>query len=171
MMRTRRKFAWIFISCGIALVLLLTLWPEREPKYKGRSLSQWIATLDGSDPEISTHEAELAIRSIGTNGIPFYVKWFQYKEPPWRIRLAAQAARLPGKFGDTAENFVRGHARRRQETAIAALFILGPDAKPVLPFLTQQLAGPSAERAIWVIGYMGDVGLPTILTVLTNGSP
>lgn len=128
-------------------------------------------TLDGSDAEISREQAVLAIRSIGTKGLPFYLKWFQYEERPWRTRLAAQAARLPGKFGDTAEDFVRGHGRQRQQLAFAAICILGPDAKPALPFLTQQLAGPSPEMAMTVIGNMGDLGLPTILTILTNGSP
>src|SRR5580765_2352257 len=101
-MRTRRKFAWLFISCGIALVLLLTLWPRREPQYKGRSLTQWAILLNGgyaNEPDISRHDAEEAIRHIGTNGLPFYLKWLLYKETPWRIRLANQAARLPGDFG------------------------------------------------------------------------
>jgi hypothetical protein len=170
-MRTRRKLVWIFIGCAIALVLLLTLFRERQPQFGGLSLNQWITMLDGSDPEISQQQAELAIRSIGTNGLPYYVKWFQYQERPWKTRLAAQAARLPGKFGDTAEDLVRGHGRQRQQAAFAALCILGPDAKPALPFLTQQLAGSPPWFAMTVIAHMGDVGLPTILTVLTNGSP
>jgi hypothetical protein len=151
--------------------LLVILFPERQPEFGGISLSQWVAKLDGSDPEISTHQAELAIRSIGTNGVPFYLKWFQYQERPWRTRLANQAARLPGKFGNIAKNLVRGRGQHRRLQAHNALFTLGPDAKPALPFLTQQLAGPEPWYAMTVIGHMGDVGLPTILTVLTNGSP
>jgi HEAT repeat protein len=170
-MRTRRKWAWICICCGIALVSILILFRDREPQYQGRSLSQWVAILLDGDPEISQQQAELAIRSIGTNGLPFYLKWFNYQERPWRTRLAAQAARLPGKFGETAQNLLLRHGRQRRQAAFSALCILGPDAKPALPFLTQQLAGLEPWYAMAVIAHMGDAGLPTILTVLTNGSP
>ena len=77
-----RKKHWILLGCGIALVLIVILLPERQPQFDGRSLSQWIAILDGSDPEISTQQADLAIRSIGSNGVPFYLTWLQYQEPP-----------------------------------------------------------------------------------------
>jgi hypothetical protein len=169
-----RKKHWILLGCGIALVLIVILLPERQPQFDGRSLSQWIAILDGSDPEISTQQADLAIRSIGSNGVPFYLTWLQYQEPPWRTRLANQAGRLPGKFGDAAENLVLGRGRQRQRAAFTALCTLGPDAKPALPFLTQQLAGPNpwmSVTAMTLIGHMHDVGLPTLLTILTNGSP
>ena len=170
----RRKKLSIFVCCGLALVLLLTFWREREPQYKGRSLTQWAVLLNGgyaNEPNISQRDAQEAIRSIGTNGLPFYVKWYQYQERPWRTRLANQAARLPGEFGRTARNLVLGHGELMQQAAISGFSTLGPNAKPALPFLTQQLAGPSAEFAMQVIGNMGDVGLPTILAALTNGSP
>jgi len=175
MVELRNKGPWrkkllILLGCGLALVLLMTLWREREPQYKGRSLSDWIAIRVDGDPEISQQQAELAIRSIGTNGLPFYLKCFQYQERPWRTRLANQAARLPGKFGDTAAKLVLGRGQRKRQEAFTALYVLGPDAKPALPFLTQQLAGPYPEAAMTFIARMGDVGLPTILTVLTNGS-
>src|SRR5262249_7124765 len=130
---------------GVAVVLLLMFWREREPQYKGRSLTRWVEVLAGgyaNDPDYSLRDAEEAIRAIGTNGIPFYLKWFQYKERPWRDRLAKQAARLPGDFGNAAANLVRDRAGQMQLAAFSALFALGPDAKPALPFLTQQLAGP-----------------------------
>lgn len=168
--RLRRRVR-LLLGCGIAVVLVLTLWRERQPQFDGLPLSQWIVMLDGSDPDISQQQAQLAIRSIGTNGVPFLLKWLRYQERPWRTRLAAQAARLPGKFGDTVEELVRGRGLERQQRAFAALGILGPDAKPALPFLTRQLAGPDPWTPMRVIGFMGDVGLPTILTVLTNGSP
>src|SRR5262249_25236961 len=100
-MRKRRKFTWLFIGCAIAVVLLLTFWPNHEPQYKGRSLTQWVDLLYygyANDPDVSKHDAEEAIRAIGTNGLPFYVKWFQYQGRPWRTRLANQAGRLPGDF-------------------------------------------------------------------------
>src|SRR5207248_1698692 len=74
----RRKKLSIFVCCGLALILPLTFWPRREPQYKGRSLTQWAVLLNGgyaNEPNISQRDAQAAIRSIGTNGLPFYVKW------------------------------------------------------------------------------------------------
>src|SRR5689334_13664651 len=64
-MRKRKKLIWILLGCVIVIVLTVILFGERQPQYQGRSLSQWIVMLDGSDPEISQRQAELAIRSIG----------------------------------------------------------------------------------------------------------
>src|SRR6266498_4012788 len=95
----RRRKLWFLLGCAIAAVLLLTLWHEREPRYNGRSLSQWAALLDPVDrDEVErAQQADVAIRQIGTNGLPLLLRWIQYQERPWRTRTANFVGRLPGK--------------------------------------------------------------------------
>ena len=80
-MRKRRKLLLIFLPCAIALVLLLTLWREREPCFGDRSLLQWIAITEhpDSDPDYSKGDAQEAIHHIGTNDVPYLVKCIQYR--------------------------------------------------------------------------------------------
>jgi HEAT repeat protein len=170
-MRTRRKLIWILLGCAIVAILLLMLLHEREPQFDGLSLSQWIAILERGNAQISREQAELAVRSIGTNALPFLLKWVDYQEPPSRRRLANLAGRLPGSLGDTAHALVFGRGLFRQQEALSALYVLGPDAKLAIPYLTQQLAGSYPEAAMSILAHIGDNSLATILPILTNKGP
>src|SRR6267142_3529840 len=90
MLELRNKGRWrkkllIFLPCAIALVLILTLWHEREPRFGDHSLLEWIAIADHGDrdSEFSKREGQEAVRHIGTNAIPFLVKCIEYRERPW----------------------------------------------------------------------------------------
>src|SRR4051812_42478358 len=73
----------------IGLVLVLTcaggaglLLQSREPRYGGRNLRDWVALGNaepgGEYPE--NIEVQHAIRQMGTNAVPFLVRWIQ-REP------------------------------------------------------------------------------------------
>ncbi len=167
--RLRRK-VWVLVGCGIAALLILTLWREREPQYKGRSLSQWLAILDRGDPLISTQEAETAVRQIGTNGIPVLLKWLEYQQPPWRARLGMLCYKLPEKLAEPFERLVVGPGPLRQRYAYSALYLLAQDASPAIPVLARHIAGPASEGVVVLIAHMGDAGLPTVLPIATNAA-
>src|SRR5205809_809972 len=82
-MRRHRKMIIAFplvILCG-ALAIGLT-WagsPENpEPVYKDKKLSAWLDGMPTPEPT-ENPEALAALKAIGTNGIPFYLEWIQYK--------------------------------------------------------------------------------------------
>jgi HEAT repeat protein len=174
LVKLRRRKLWILLGCGIAVVLIVMLLREREPHYKGRSLSQWIALLNNSERDGPQHEAEGAVRHIGTNALPFLLRWIQYKEQPWRTRVGTLCYKFPEKVAGPLSRLVVGRGRERQDEAFSALYVLGPEAKAAIPILTRLAVNHTfvTEPAMIVLAHIGNEGLPPILTVLTNpGNP
>src|SRR6266478_5031865 len=103
----RRLLYFLLVGAGAAVVVSLA-WPrQREPEYKGRKLSEWAFLVTGPFPYHDSAfpkmpEAEEAIRQIGTNALPWLLRWIRFDhpkpEPPaWKERLAALANKLrPG---------------------------------------------------------------------------
>lgn len=169
--RWRRKL-WIFLGCGIAAVLILTLWREREPRFEDHSLLEWIAIADhgDSDGEFSKRDGQEAVRHIGTNAIPFLIKCIEYRERPWQTRLGSLCSKLPENLADPLSGLIAGHGAQRQETAFSGLCILGPAAKPAIPALTNLLTDqpPLASDCMTVLAQIGGDGLTPVLNAVTN---
>jgi HEAT repeat protein len=167
-----RKKLWIFLGCGIALVLILALWREREPRYEDHSLLEWIAIAENGDKdsEYSNREGQEAVRHIGSNAIPFLTKCIEYRERPWQTRLGVLCDKLPGKLAGPLSGLIAGHAAKRQQVAFSGLYILGPDAKAALPVLTNLLTAqpPLVYYSITVLAQIGGDGLTPVLNLVTN---
>jgi hypothetical protein len=171
-MRWRRIVIGLAV-CAVLVVLVFALIP-REPKYEGRTLSEWIrdsAPRRSPDPE--TTKAIEAVRHIGTNGLPWLVKWIGAKEPPdWQLNLTT-ASRLPGwvrlrllpsLFGI---NSYYGHRR----TAFDGFLVLGPSASPAVPDLLKIISSsPNGSPASGALDSIGLAGVPAALNVLTNSA-
>src|SRR6266496_4579891 len=175
LLKLRRRKLWILLGCAIAAILILTLWREREPHYDGRSLSQWIALLNGGyakDPDISQRDAEQAVRSIGTNGLPFLIKLLNYREAPWHTRLDSLCNKLPENVAHPLSRLVLHGGKERQQDAFSTLCVLGADAKPAIPALTNLFVNqpPLADQCMAVLVHIGDEGLSPVLCVLTNSA-
>jgi HEAT repeats len=154
-MRTRRKWLLLLLGCIAAAVLVLTLFGEHEPQYEGESLSQWAATLRAAinrgGYDDTRQKATEAVRKIGTNGLPYLLKWIQYEDRPWQTNLARLCSQLPGKLGETAKDFIFVGRQRRREDAFSALYALGEAALPsILSFVTNS-AEPSRPRELLII--------------------
>jgi hypothetical protein len=172
-MRTRRKLLLIFLACGIALVLFLTLWREREPRYEDHSLLEWIAIAErgDKDSEYSNIEGQEAVRHIGTNAIPFLIKCIEYREPAWQARLGGLCYKLPEKLANPLSDLIEGRGAQRQMAAFSGLYILGPDAKSAIPALTNLLTQlPLVDHCMPVLTQIGGEGLTAVLNIITNQS-
>src|SRR6266480_1197120 len=81
----------VLIGAGVLVVvglLVCGLFREREPEYGGKRLSEWVQVLgahaaNGGD----AHLADEAIRHIGTNALPYLLKWLSYETPNWKFKL------------------------------------------------------------------------------------
>src|SRR5438876_6833658 len=85
----------VVLGCTVVAgaVVFLSRGPH-QPEYEGRRLSQWIDRLALRSPPASP-EAEEAIRHIGTNALPWLVKWSLY-DVPWPRRMIYRfSSRLP----------------------------------------------------------------------------
>src|SRR5271169_5495899 len=93
-----RRVLLILLACGLVVVLFVLVWPrEREPEYKGRPLSKWIASYTAKYPDESSpeyREAAEAVRQIGTNAIPCLLKWLTHENPTWGGRALVLAGEL-----------------------------------------------------------------------------
>src|SRR6516162_6654438 len=91
---------------ALLVVALVFLWcgSRREPRFHGKSLSAWLA--EGVRRPVAAWGVEVsvintkqeAVRAMGTNALPFLVKWMQYESPPWRVRLTSIAPRVPKRL-------------------------------------------------------------------------
>src|SRR5258706_10188766 len=81
-----RRILLIVAACGVLAVVAALFWPsgEREPEYQGKKLSWWIrgaTQISVRAPPGNLERAE-AVRKIGTNALPFLVKWIDFGSPP-----------------------------------------------------------------------------------------
>lgn len=164
----RRQKLCILFGCGIAAALVLTLWLQREPRCDGRTLSEWVWQLETPNYP-PNHRASEAISEIGTNALPFLIKWIQYEQKPWRNHLGTLCSKLP-RFGDRLSLFVEGHGYERQQGAFSALYILGPRARPAMPILVDLTTTQPQNigQSLAVLARIGGDGLTPVLYILTN---
>src|SRR5215470_2476249 len=112
-----------------ALVVLLlflgaTSWAlDKEPSYKGRTLTDWTRDIDPHGVFLVGHEPPewTAIVAMGTNAIPTLLRWMAEKDPP-----------EPQK-----PNLAPCYTAVRSERAQLAFSILGETAWPAIPELTR----------------------------------
>jgi hypothetical protein len=80
---------------------LILLSREHEPTAQGHRLSYWVERCGGSGTYFSGHtpeernKAQLAIQQVGTNALPFLMRWTDYQSPQWKLRIYRTASRLP----------------------------------------------------------------------------
>jgi HEAT repeats len=109
---------------GAAAVWLL-LPRDHEPVYQGKKLSNWVISLGLARFGMAPAEDQKdAILQIGTNALPFLVKWITYPAPP-DPRLFGVPFRIP--IAHTKADLAHG--------SLAAFSVLGPCAAPALPNL------------------------------------
>jgi HEAT repeat protein len=129
------------INIGLAALVLLMVaviaWEvlrEREPAYQGKRLSVWLAQYYTNHiPTVQDgplgKQAETAIRQIGTNALPLYLRRLTYRFPPLKLKVMAL---VPDRWLSALH--VRGELDHRVPGAIG-LIALGPDARAALPTL------------------------------------
>lgn len=149
---------------------------EREPLYKDRKLSQWVLQsfhhqgenrIDGNNPAP-------ALNAMGTNAVPWLLKWFEYEEPA--IQMFWREYHIP---------IMRTMAERNLllEAATFDLFQnMGTNTSPAIPFIThrlqqlppgylgrqQTMRGYAAERLAFLLLFMGPPGVRALADCVTN---
>jgi hypothetical protein len=130
---------WVLAMCAslAAVIATIAIPTVREPEYGGKKLRGWLELyLQPFDRFRDCQEAAAAVRHIGTNGLPWLLKWTDYEPPGWKRMLwtnAPSTARRSGHFG---------LLNRPEELNWLARFgfeILGPQASPALPEVQQRM--------------------------------
>lgn len=73
---------------GVGVFAAIKATSEREPEYGGKKLSEWVGGyLHGNASQPTPEERDQAMRGMGTNAVPYLVKWIRYDTPLWKTRL------------------------------------------------------------------------------------
>jgi len=109
---------------------------------------------------------------MGSNSVPYLLKWIRYEKPPWMAALfrtvnsIAFRVRPAGVFATDAKDKVRA------QRAMYALIILGPRAEGAIGELTKMLYetnnSASSAYAPMALAAIGKKRLPHLVAVLTN---
>ncbi len=134
---------------------------EKEPEYQGKRLSQWLGMYEpGTGNSAASDLAARAVREIGTNAVPWLVRWMKYERPWWRVDLVQS---LGNKW----------YQRDRQRARLAArgFAILGPAAGCAIPELGRMTR--NGEQPATALAAMSTVsrfaeGAPVLAGVITD---
>jgi len=181
-MRKRRKVIVILGLIAVAAVGFVLLRPRDEPKYEGRYLSEWMATyeaatygLDSSSPTTlaELEEAKHAVRAIGTNALPCFIKWMKHSELEARIALVRKLPSWIGGNQMVGTWYVRP-AIRRLYGACDGIRILGTNAAVVIPELNammcDQAKSMTARKAISALAAIGEPAIPVLKAALADSN-
>jgi hypothetical protein len=111
-----------------------------------------------------------AVRHIGTNGIPRLIQLISSRPSPWARIRGAIAERLPDKLGEFFYPYHSRHdAERRKVAAFDGFTILGTNAEPALPALSNLLfQGRDHLQLTWAIANIGPKGIALLTDALTR---
>ncbi len=171
-----RKKRGIILAAVLAvlggLLWLLFFSGPPEPVYQGKRLSAWLegyAGQIGTVRDVTTEEADNAVRHIGTNAIPTLLR-----------RLRARDSALTHLLHDLAmsQSFVRIRyfpAVNRHEQAVMAFKVLGAEARDAVPELTRIFEENisldsrfSTAEALGAISPDAKVALPALVKVAAD---
>ncbi len=146
--------------CGavaIALIALLavTFWPgEKEPEYQGKKLSEWVELASNTQEE---QKAQSAVRQIGTNALPWLLKWTKHE--PWHEKHhGILIAFLPTTLKE------RISATGWKQTGLAAkgFQALGAQATPAIPQLNTIVHGEQWASSLIALDALVEIGEPAV---------
>jgi len=155
-MKTLAKIS--IAACGLA-ILGAPAWHtlhSREPVYQGQRLSQWLDKYNQVGALDKTEPISAAIRSMGTNSLPFLLAHIE-ADSPLRQRLCL----LAGKLRLLRLPFYGASPYRA--TSLMALQALGAEAAPLCPELLPTAENP--RTSYWGMMSLLAVGPKAIPTL------
>src|SRR5260370_3212437 len=173
----RRGVVLVVVGCLVLPSVVVVVWPrEREPRYNGRTLSEWISRyyLNGSKnnyeaKQSAAEEADAAVRQIGTNALDWLVKWISYDPPSWKLRVRVLLSKLPACIS----SFLSEGAESRAVYAMLSFGVLQEAASPAVPDLMKLVGDTNTpasvvSRAANALSFIGQPALDPELAFLAD---
>ena len=156
--------ALLALAAAVAVVVLVRP-SAREPAYQGRPLRAWLEEFDQGYGSTNYSAAQTAIRAMGTNTLPFLIRYLRSKDPPFhaqRLRLMSKLHLLRGKV----EYAVFWH--RRAATACGEL---GPEGAPAFPAMAEAINDTHAAFDVAAaLSRMFTNSAPVLTNILATGN-
>ena len=151
----------LFVALAGGVVWMLSR--PAEPLYQGKPLSAWLKEYNGVLGD-TNQAAFVVFREMGTDAIPALLKIMQSDDPPLFQRMMSELDRRQSLVYFP----VRGSWQQRW-AASSALYVMGANAKPAFPVLTNLLF---RTNTFWLsavpLAGMGSDGLAPLIAALTN---
>ena len=176
-MKRGRRILLILMGCGVVAFTGALMWPrEREPVYQGKRLSEWLGAYElgyvsVTEQRFADNEKEAAsnaIRNLGTNCLPWLVRWIGYEPPALRDRFRGILWKLPMSI-----RLRLWEGDRLSMDAVEGFRILGRAAGPAVPELARLMNDGNRKasrlRAMHALKRVGEEGFPPLLAVLNKG--
>jgi hypothetical protein len=150
----------------LAAVVAVLLLRNADPRYKGRTLEQWIHANSQmpDDPE-----AREAILTITTNSVPMLLHRLAAdtrSEERWEAKLPAFLRKNP-----IINRFLH-RQRYRAACSVRAFMLSGTNAACAAPALAQLLSGPNPQAvklsAIIILSNLGPAALPSMRQAMNS---
>jgi hypothetical protein len=145
---------------------------EREPRYEGKPLSQWLRESDfmsSPHPLETIRKTDEVLHAIGSNSFPYLEKMLCATDPPWKqVAIAFNAKQSLVRLPVTPAQVYRGRATWGYS-------LLGPVARADVPRLIQLINSQnSPEVRCCIAAALGAMGpnardaIPALMNAVTN---
>ena len=143
----RRRVRVIALVCVVVGIMAWAFSPlGEEPQYRGKKLSDWLAQYsenresdaDSAEGKRAAEAAE-ALRHIGTNALPFVLKWMREKPPYFDV-----------------------------DGCFEVLGPKAAPAIPALTQMLNSAEQQTVRRAIYPLAFIGKESVPALVTALGN---
>ena len=167
------KKRW-YITLSVALVGALAFaWlsrrPPEQPVYQGRTVTEWARDLNSLYPEVRSN-ATLALRAVGTNGIPSLLQALERRDPAIKKPFLSLAPKLPVWLRRSfMRRFNPFNASRDRLAAVTGLSALGTNA-PVRPLINalRDPDQPVVAQAATALAGIGKAAVPDLIRALND---
>ncbi|MDB6068147.1 MAG: putative lyase [Pedosphaera sp.] len=153
----RKRIRILFVVLIVAVVggIGWVVWRSREPVYQGKRLSEWLQRYDNPFPVYHSayfHEADEAVRHIGTNAIPTLLRKLRAKDFPFAGQLLA-LSRKQHIF-----NFNYTSAATQWQEGYLGFRALGAEGREVVPELLAMYENKSLGEKAYIARSLGAIG-------------
>jgi HEAT repeat protein len=182
-MHLARKLVISAVAPAIFAILLIAISQPSEPKYNGKKLSAWLIeyrqTFRIPTDSPAPCEADVALNNIGTNAIPYLLKWLPYHKTRTQNRIEHLYEKLPTFLARSAVArwVYKDQMDVRSISATLGFRALGEKASIAIPVLLRMAneerpnEDETARRAIQALASLGDDNVIVLAHFLTNSMP
>jgi hypothetical protein len=172
------------LACVVAGTVIALVWPrEREPVYKGKTLTRWLLIYHegnydstyGKKSEQEAQEAADAVCQIGTNAIPFLLKWTErggLRRPAWKRTITRAFYKLPEALQGNSflHSLVETKTDVQDGVAFCGFVILAANAKPAIPELARMAndGKPHSKQAMRSLTSIGLDAVPSLVAMAVD---
>src|SRR5688572_17504293 len=179
-MRRWRTIIIFTVAAAFFAVIAFLLLRREEPSYAGRPLSSWVMDMGvkaAADPDKTFPKQETidraahAMGQIGTNAIPYLLRWINAKPPAWKepvfgfVNKIAAALHLRIYLWD--KTGLRGYQAAK---AFEHVHPVPDDAIANLAALMNDPDRDRADRARTAVNTIASKCLPALAILMTNGT-